>query len=171
MNEFLTAAFLIPLFAAGVNVALGYVFTVDLLCHVVDFQCKDRKPVNSPSRAFGIDRGIGLYGDILIKVQKIAVDIFDHIGAFLIRPVDTSFDLQGNDRIDFGIADDVFQMPLYRVDPVFQVQQIFDRTVFIRVIDRCIHMVCPMIIGNNLRKYSIALSRKHSHTIKVYVQS
>ena len=43
-------------------VMLGrHVGALHFLTHVIDFQCKDRKPVYGPCRTFGVNRCIGLY--------------------------------------------------------------------------------------------------------------
>lgn len=43
-------------------VMLGrHVGALHFLTHVIDFQCKDRKPVDGPCRTFGVNRCIGLY--------------------------------------------------------------------------------------------------------------
>ena len=117
---------------------------------MINFQRENRQAVDRPGRTLGIDRRIFRYGNVLIQIEKITVDVFHHVGALLVRTVDAALDFQRDFRIDVRIADDVLQVPLNRVDPVFQIQQIFDRPVFIGIVDRHIHLVKTMIIGNGL---------------------
>ena len=89
---------------------------------MVNFQREDRQPIDRPRRALGIDRRVSSYPNVLVQIEKIAVDVLHHIGPLLIRAVDAALDFQRLDRIDIRIADDILQMPLHRIDPVFQIQ-------------------------------------------------
>lgn len=102
-------------------VMLGrHVGALHFLTHVIDFQCKYRKPVDGPCRTFGVNRCIGLYFYIFIFVKEIAVNQFHQISTVLIGLVDTAFQCQCFHRVNLRVANNVFKVPLYCVNPVFR---------------------------------------------------
>ena len=124
----------------------AHVGTLHFLTHVVYLQRKDREAVDGPCRTFGIDGGVGSGFHVLILVEEIAVDEFHQVGTVLIALVDAAFEHEGSCRIDVRVAYDVFEMPLYRINPVFQIQVVFDCFEFVRIVYRGIHIVRLVIV-------------------------
>ena len=99
---------------------------------------------------------------ILILIEQVGVDVLHHVGANLVRLVDAAFDLQRLDRIDPGITDNVFQVPLHRIHPVLHIEQVVDRSLRIGIRKLMIHVVVTMVIVDRLGEYFIRILSKHS---------
>ena len=95
--------------------------TLGFACHVVNLQRQDRQTVDRPRRGLGIEPGIGPGFHVLVFVEQVRIDIFHHIGTILVRLVDTALDGQCGHGVDLRVADDILQVPLHGVDPVFMV--------------------------------------------------
>ena len=118
--------------------------------------------VDGPGRGFGIDTRPRLHVYILILIEQVGVDVLHHVGANLVRLVDAAFDLQRLDRIDPGITDNVFQVPLHRIHPVLHIEQVVDRSLRIGIRKLMIHVVVTMVIVDRLGEYFIRILSKHS---------
>ena len=53
------------------------------------------------------------------QTDKVFVNVLDHIRTILIRLIDAALDGQGLDGVDLRVADNVLQVPLYCVYPIF----------------------------------------------------
>ena len=67
--------------------------------------CSSDLTVYGPCGALGVDGGSvdGLYRGVF--VEEVRVDILNHVGAFLIGGVDTSFDGESFHGVDLRVAD------------------------------------------------------------------
>ena len=131
--------------------------TANLFGHMINLQCQDRQPVDRPCRTFRIDRRIRQYFHFFVFIQKETVDQFHQVGTILIRLVYTAFDSHCLHRIDCRITDDIFQMPLYRINPVFQIKIKLYTFYLIRIMHGCIHIIRNMIRFRSLFKYPVTL--------------
>src|SRR5699024_1430247 len=75
--------------------------------------------------------------------------------------VDASFDFQRLRRVDVRVAYDVLQVPLYRVNPVLAVEQVFDAPRRVGVGDGVVYIVVVVVIRYGAFKYLVGLFGKH----------
>ena len=116
-----------------------------LLLHVINLQHQDGEAIDSPCRTLCVDGCIrgNLY--ILVFFQKETVDQLHQIGTILVGLVDASLDGQCLDRINLRIPDNVFQMPLHGIDPVFQKEVELDTLDRIGIMHGGIYMIRHVI--------------------------
>ena len=138
-----------------------------LLLHMVNLQSQNRQTIDGPRGTLGIDDRIGqrLYFGVLLK--EITVDAFHKIGTVLIGLIDTPFDGQSLDRVDFGIPYNIFEMPLHGVDPILMIEVILDGLFGERIYHGSIDIVLLMIVLRSIPKYMVALfAERHRSIIK-----
>ena len=128
----------------------AYVGTADLLLHVINLDMQDAQAVNSPSGTLGIDPCIGLSRYVVKLFPEIAVNTLHQVRTVLIAFVNTAFERQGINGIDFRVADDVLQVPLYYIYPVLAVEVVLDGAFRIRIGARGVHMVGLVVILHGL---------------------
>ena len=143
----------LAMLVAGIG-ALG------LFAHVINLQSQDAQPVDGPSRAFGVDGGVGQRLYIALGVAEIAVYLLYEVCAVLVRLVDAPLQLQGCYGVDVRVANDVFIVPLHGVDPAFQVEPVFYGITIIGVIDGCINVVFHVVVANSQVEDFVALFGK-----------
>jgi len=95
-----------------------------------------------------------------IARSKVRINLFHQVSALLIAFIYPAFQCQCCNRVDVRITDNVFKMPLHRVNPAFQIQSVFDASFLKRVLNRCINIVVYMIIMNRTIKNFIAMFGK-----------
>ena len=61
------------------------------------------------------------------------------------------------------VANDVFEVPLHGVDPVFEGQFVLNSPFLKRIVKRCIHVIGDMVELNYLVKYLVAILGKCHH--------
>jgi hypothetical protein len=81
------------------------------------------------------------------------INHLDYICPFLVAIINLSLNLQSYNRINRGVADDIFKMPLYCINPVFFKKKIFGDAVFMRSMQRLIHIINKMIRNYASLKY------------------
>ncbi len=90
-----------------------------LCLHVVNFERENRQAVKCPCRAFGVDGGVGQRAHVGKFRAEECVEFLHHVRAVLIGFVYAAFYSQCFHRVDVGVADYVFKMPLDGVNVVF----------------------------------------------------
>ena len=121
---------------------------------------QNAQSVHRPRRTLGVDTCVGFRLNTLVKRQKITVNPLHQVRAVLITLVYATLDNQRLFGFDLRVADNILQMPLNGVNPVLEIQVIFNRTFCVRIANRCIHIVRAVIIRHALRKNTITLSYK-----------
>ena len=156
----------VELGAALFTMLFGGVGAIHFLLHMVDFQGQNGESVYGPSRAFGIDAGIGQSHHLFVLVEEIAVDKLHQVGAVLVGLVDATFQYQGFGWIYLWVANDVFKMPLHGIDPVLQVEIVFDGLEFVGVVHRGIHTVGDVVVEHRAIENLVAERAKCHHNVR-----
>ena len=157
--------------SAAVEMFFRRVGALDLFAHVIDFQRENAQAVDGPRRTLGVDGCIGQHLNAVVALQEIAVDLFHEVGALLVRAVDAALQQQCLDGVDVRVADDVFEMPLHRVDPAFQVEFVLDRVALERVVNVGIDVVGQMVIIDDANENIIAFFSECCHNFFQFFSS
>ena len=131
-----------------------------LLPHVVNLQGEDAQAIKGPSRALGIERGLGEHLHIAIELTEVGVDLLHQVRAVLIAAVDATLEAHAIDGADMGIANQILKMPLYGIDPALQIEAVLYRVALVGVMDRRIDIVGDVIITNGLIENLVAMCYK-----------
>ena len=142
-------------------VLLVNIVTLDLGTHMVYFECEDRQTVDSPRGGLGVASGVCCGTDIFVLIEQLRVDILHHIATHLIRVVDTAFEVQSVNGIDVGVADNILEVPLYGIDPIFVVEQEFERALLIGVLDRGVYVVVAVVVVDCATENFVGLFSQH----------
>ena len=156
------------------GLAFGAVLRVDigafhLLLHMVYLEREDGVAVDSPSGALGVYGCAFKRCDILVPVEKVAVDELYKVGAVLVRLVDAAFQRECLHGVNSRVAYDVLEMPLYGVYPALEVEVIFNALHRIWIVYWCVYVVGLVIIGNGLVEYGPTQLCKFIHFLSVFV--
>ena len=128
------------------------ILSLRLLLHVPNLQRQNAQPVYGPCRTLRIQTSVGQHLYLTIQLAEIAVNLFHQIRTVLVRAVNAALDGQSLLGLYLRIADDVLQMPLYGVNPAFQIEAVLYAALFIRIVDRSIYVVLQVIVANRLRE-------------------
>ena len=94
--------------------------------------------------------GLSVLIHITVEVKEITVYLLHQVGAVLIAAVYAALQLKRIERIDVRVADNVFQMPLHRIYPAFQIQTVLQRVAVVGVADGMVHIIGHMVIVNGM---------------------
>jgi hypothetical protein len=120
---------------------------------MVNFEREDRVTVDSPCRALGVDFCIGSGNNFLVYIKEVTVYKFHKVGAVLIGLVDATLQCKSLSGVNFGVTDNILEMPLYSVYPAFEVKIILYAFYRIGILYRGIYIVSLMVIENSLVEY------------------
>ena len=129
---------------------IGSIGTLHLFLHVVNLQNQDREAVDGPCRTLGVQPGISLQGHLAVVLQEITVNLLHQVGTVLVALVDAAFQGERSSGVNLRVANQVFQMPLHRINPVFQVETVLDGTFGVWITDGAIYVVRLVIVIDSL---------------------
>ena len=126
------------------------ILALGLFLHVIDLERENAKTVDSPCRTLGIDSSIVEHLHILVEIEEIRVDLLNKIRTVLVGAVDAVLELHAFLRVEVWVTDDIFHVPLYAIDPAFQIQPVLYRVMPIRIADGRVDIVLDVVILNGL---------------------
>ena len=83
-------------------------------------------------------------------LPEIAVNTLYQVRTILIATVNAALQSQSLNGVDVRIADYILVMPLNGVNPAFQIKRVLYRITIVWILNRCIDIICQMIILDDL---------------------